>query len=236
MTSFGFFVGLLEGDGSIQVNQWRKRNLQYRVVIKLKYTLSNHKMLSEIRDDLELFNVHIRHGYVLLVEDDQRKLKKLISLIDDYGGFVLTKVRKRYAFFKYALTRKIRYSEYESIKNNESWFGYLEILPFSCDEIMKLPLYNDWLCGFVEAESCFSVRENGNHSFSIAQKEEEVVIESIKKKFALPNKIQKKANGLFVIETYNRRSLADVITFFDDKLKGEKQLQVNRFKTYFYKS
>jgi len=236
MMSFGFFVGLLEGDGSIQVNQWRKRNLQYRVIIKLKYTLSNHKMLSEIRDDLGLFNVHIRHGCVLLIEDDQQKLKKLISFIDDYGGFVLTKVRKRYAFFKYALTRKIRYSEYELIKNNESWFGYLEIVPFSCDEIIKFPFYNDWLCGFVEAEGCFSVRKRGNHSFSIAQKGEEAIIKSIKKKFALPNKIQKKANELFAIETYNRRSLADVIAFFDNKFKGEKQEQLNRFKTYFYKS
>lgn len=31
-----YFVGLFEGDGSIQVNHWRKKNLQYRLVIKLK--------------------------------------------------------------------------------------------------------------------------------------------------------------------------------------------------------
>ena len=30
-----FWVGLMDGDGSIQVNHWRKKDLQYRLVIKL---------------------------------------------------------------------------------------------------------------------------------------------------------------------------------------------------------
>ena len=30
-----FWVGLMDGDGSIQVNHWRKQSLQYRLVIKL---------------------------------------------------------------------------------------------------------------------------------------------------------------------------------------------------------
>ena len=28
-----FWVGLMDGDGSIQVNHWRKLSLQYRLVI-----------------------------------------------------------------------------------------------------------------------------------------------------------------------------------------------------------
>src|SRR6266498_5414355 len=31
-----FWVGLMDGDGSIQVNHWRKKDLQYRLVIKLQ--------------------------------------------------------------------------------------------------------------------------------------------------------------------------------------------------------
>jgi hypothetical protein len=34
-----FWVGLMDGDGSIQVNHWRSRYLQYRLVIKLKNTV-----------------------------------------------------------------------------------------------------------------------------------------------------------------------------------------------------
>ena len=31
-----FWVGLIDGDGSIQVNHWRKKYLQFRLVIKSK--------------------------------------------------------------------------------------------------------------------------------------------------------------------------------------------------------
>jgi len=35
----------MDGDGSIQVNHYKKKNLQYRFVIKLKYHLKNVHML-----------------------------------------------------------------------------------------------------------------------------------------------------------------------------------------------
>jgi hypothetical protein len=38
----------MDGDGSIQVNHWRKKSLQYRLVIKLKNIKSNYTMLIEI--------------------------------------------------------------------------------------------------------------------------------------------------------------------------------------------
>jgi cytochrome c oxidase subunit 1 len=40
-----FWVGLMEGDGSIQVNHWRKQSLQFRLVIKLSNLPSNYNML-----------------------------------------------------------------------------------------------------------------------------------------------------------------------------------------------
>lgn len=55
-------------------------------------------MLTEIRDDLNIFNVRVRNNYVLLVEDHRDKLERLIRLIDLSGGFLLTKVRLRLFF------------------------------------------------------------------------------------------------------------------------------------------
>lgn len=43
-----FWVGLMDGDGSIQVNHWRKQSLQYRLIIKLSNLKSNYNMLIEI--------------------------------------------------------------------------------------------------------------------------------------------------------------------------------------------
>ena len=47
-----FWVGLMDGDGSIQVNHWRYQNLQYRLVIKLKYCSENILMLNLIEKQL----------------------------------------------------------------------------------------------------------------------------------------------------------------------------------------
>ena len=43
-----FWVGLMEGGGSIQVNHRRKKDIVYRLVIKLKNTFANEKMLKLI--------------------------------------------------------------------------------------------------------------------------------------------------------------------------------------------
>ena len=43
-----FWVGLMDGDGSIQVNHWRNNSLQFRVIIKLSNIKSNYNMLIEI--------------------------------------------------------------------------------------------------------------------------------------------------------------------------------------------
>ena len=47
-----FWVGLMDGDGSIQVNHWRHKILQYRLVIKLSYTPSNKVMLQQIAAEI----------------------------------------------------------------------------------------------------------------------------------------------------------------------------------------
>jgi hypothetical protein len=38
----------MDGDGSIQVNHWKKKYLQYRLIIKLTYTDENLYLLKEI--------------------------------------------------------------------------------------------------------------------------------------------------------------------------------------------
>jgi cytochrome c oxidase subunit 1 len=43
-----FWVGLMDGDGSIQVNHWRRQSLQYRLIIKLSNIKSNYNMLIKI--------------------------------------------------------------------------------------------------------------------------------------------------------------------------------------------
>lgn len=54
-----FWVGLIDGDGSIQVNQWRKKHLQFRIIIKLKNTEQNKKMFTFISQALLIGKIRI---------------------------------------------------------------------------------------------------------------------------------------------------------------------------------
>ena len=49
-----FWVGLMDGNGNIQINHFRKKSLQYRLIIKLNYNKLNYNMLIEI--DFSYFN------------------------------------------------------------------------------------------------------------------------------------------------------------------------------------
>ena len=69
-----FWVGLMEGDGSIQVNHWRKKSLQYRLIIKLSYLPSNYNMLIKIAKVIG-GTVRKSGNFVIWVVDDKKKSK-----------------------------------------------------------------------------------------------------------------------------------------------------------------
>lgn len=79
------FLGLLQGHGSIQVNHWKKQSLQFGIVIKLNYTPVRHVCCNAPKTQHYVSNLHIPHGYIIVVEDHKIKLKRIMGIIDKYG-------------------------------------------------------------------------------------------------------------------------------------------------------
>jgi hypothetical protein len=134
-----FFLGLLEGDGSIQVNHLKKKYLQYRIIIKLKYTKENYDMLSLIRDSLQIMNLHIRNSNIIFVEDNSKKMYKIMTIIDKHGLLTLRK-RQQYVLFCYCLKNSIKYTEYKYLKENiytENLQLTKNLIPFSHLDIIQ---------------------------------------------------------------------------------------------------
>ena len=74
-----FWVGLMDGDGSIQVNHWRRKSLQYRLVIKLKYCLENILMLNLIASNIGGSVKTVENNkFVIWVVNDTKKIKHII--------------------------------------------------------------------------------------------------------------------------------------------------------------
>jgi hypothetical protein len=92
--------------------------------------------------------------------------------------------------------------------------------------------FKEWLSGFIEAEGCFSIRKNNYHSFSIAQKDEEELINSIKLYFDIQSKVRKTKGNMWSVETYRKSTLLNLINHCNEfPLLGDKLLSFDKFKT-----
>jgi len=223
-----FFLGLLEGDGSLQVNHWKKRILQFRIVIKLKYTQNNYKMLVQLRDHLQCMKVHVRNNFVFLIENDQKALSTLCHIFDR-SPFLTQHKRQQYAFFSYCLKNKPTISEYAHLKSGELLLPKA-VHQLTVDQILAQTYYASWLAGFIEAEGCFCIRQNGQQSFSIGQKNDASIILSIKVYLKFQNKIQHKPNDMYVLEGSHRKALGNIIELLCTyPLLGEKSVSFARF-------
>jgi hypothetical protein len=225
-----FWVGLMEGDGSIQVNHWRKKIIQYRLIIKLKNTLANEKMLKVISKKIGGYvKISSDKEDAIWVENTIEKIVKIIKIFEKYPPLTARK-KCQLEFLKNCLEHnnvELYLQQRNSKYDNPKIFKYtsLEDLPF---------YYPSWLSGFIEAEGCFSITKKGVLSYSIAQKYEKLLITSIKEYFqATSYKTLHRANELFEIKIYNKDCLKRIVAHCTNfPLQGEKKESLEIFKHY----
>lgn len=224
-----FWVGLMDGDGSIQVNHWKFKSLQYRLVIKLKNCSENVTMLNIIAKTIGgSVRLVDRHKFVIWVLNNKKDIYKVIQIFKFYPPLT-SRLRAQLAFMLdcfrkediiwYLNNRQYKYILYKINKPLEINKSY----------------FNEWLSGFIEAEGCFSIRKvHNNHSFSIRQKNDKYILDSIKEHFNITNKIINKNNDFWSLEVYKKSVLIDIINHCTKfPLLGEKTLSFDKFKDLF---
>lgn len=236
----------MDGDGSIQVNHWRKKNLQFRLVIKLKYNIQNISMLNLIKKELKGRVVNNKEESVLWVVDDKKLIVNIIKIFDTFPP--LTKrLRAQLVFMKDCLLHKdvdmylIKRNNKYLVNNTLSFIkdsgpvprgrGLDHAPPPGMGAGNDDSYFKEWLSGFIEAEGCFSIRKNNYHSFSIAQKDEEELINSIKIYFDIQSKVRNSKGNIWSVETYRKSTLLNIISHCNEfPLLGEKLLSFDKFK------
>ena len=215
-----FWVGLMDGDGSIQVNHWRNKSLQYRLVIKLSNLGSNYNMFIKIA---KVIGGTVRrtgkNKHVIWVEDSKENIQTIIKIYDAYPPLT-SRIICQLGFLKTCLT-ETSVNTY-MLNRNFKYNGQLNIIKSNTK--FNTPCYfKEWLSGFIEAEGCFSVRENNNHSFSIGQNNDVYLINSIKRFFGLNNKVRNPYGKFYVLEVYKKDVLLNIINHCTNyPLLGEK--------------
>jgi len=228
-----FWVGLMDGDGSIQVNHWHSINLQFRFVIKLKNTKANLEMLLLLKEKLQIGNVVLEKNknFVLWVENHQQKMFKILQILEEFPPLT-SRLQCQLDFFQkhlklkdvdyYFLTRQTKYIGQDQIRSN--------LMSQNVSEKSYFPM---WLSGFIEAEGCFTNRlqSNKNSSFSIFQKGDFYLIEAIRVYIGAINQVRfiSKGNG-YSLEVYRLSVLKFLKVHFEKyPLLGEKKVQYEIF-------
>lgn len=127
-----FWVGLMDGDGSIQVNHWRKKNLQYRLIIKLKYCTENVEMLNLISYFIG-GNVRLvsKEQFVIWVVNDKIQLLSFLKIFEEYPP--LTSKKQAQLKFLLECLKRNDVDWYLENRNNKYYMNKA-IIPFIFDE------------------------------------------------------------------------------------------------------
>ena len=222
-----FWVGLMDGDGSIQVNHWRYKNLQYRLVIKLKYCSENLSMLNLITTHIG-GNVKIigSNKFIIWVVNNRNHIYKIIQIFIKYPPLT-TRLRAQLAFM-------VECFEHNNV---ELYLNARDLKYSNTNEVVDIndSYFKEWLSGFIEAEGCFSTRMmSNNHSFSIGQNDNKYILEKIKSYFHITNQIRKIKDRFWFIEVYRRSVLINIINHcIEYPLLGEKLMSFIKFKDLF---
>lgn len=227
-----FWVGLMDGDGSIQVNHWRKQSLQYRLIIKLSNLKSNYNMLIEIAKVVGgTVRITSKGADVIWVVNKKQEVEEIIKIYDAYPPLTSKKLCQL-AFIKrcliktsvetYLLNRNLKYNkQLDIIKSNN----------------FKIPNYfKGWLSGFIEAEACFSKKISNNHSFSIGQNDDFYLVNAIKQYFQVTNKVRNPYGKFYYLEVYKKEVLLRIISHCNNyPLLGGKLESLKEFREILYK-
>lgn len=243
-----FFVGLLEGDGTITTGMVSKikkpQSVRIRMIIALKRNNENINMLNLIKENVcgrVVLQKKKNYEYVVWIAEKKKDILNVFALLSKYP---LLTARKQ-CQLKFALDCSINkyiYEEFVKLRNNK-----YDLILDELDRLSnsKIPNYfPSWLSGFIEGEGNFSLvfNEKGKlrkSAFSIGQNDELHILNKIKEYFKGETKIlkdkQKKNVNVchYRLHLYNEKTRRCIFNHFSKyPLLGYKYISYKKFYDY----
>jgi len=202
-----FFVGLLEGDGTITVDKTSNVTLRVRIVISLKNTKENYNMLNILITYIGgRLIIERNNRYVTWIASNKTDLAKVFAILAEYPLLTSKKICQLNYANKCLLlnNNKDILNNWQELKINKYITQHNLIENFNNKFILPI-YYSAWLSGFIEAKGHFKLYKypNGNiktSQFIIGQNFENYILKSILKYFNKENckiaEIKTKVNNI----------------------------------------
>ena len=250
-----FFVGLLEGEGTITTNLRKsKKSIAVRIIIALKNDNDNEIMLNKIQEVIGGRVVIERNDkYVTWIASSNRDINKVFLVLARYP---LLTVRKQcqLEFAKKCLLNQdvdnFMLNRENMYKNSKALLAELN----QSDDIKQPSYFKPWLSGFIEAEGnfilVFDALRSGHlrkSAFTIGQNDELHILKMIKLYFQGTTKILKDIKKInfkgviadtnhYRLHLYNASTRKLLFEHFDQyPLIGQKKVSYSKFYEYHIK-
>jgi hypothetical protein len=223
-----FWVGLMDGYGDIQINHLHMKHLQYKLIIKLNNLQSNFNMLLKIANVIGGSVKYINEKReILWIIDNKETIIEIINIFITYPPLT-SRLICQLEFLKDCLLNS-SVDNYLYKRNLKYKYQERKIKELNNHSINNYIYFPGWLSGFIEARGIFHIRNNNNSSFSIGQNHDYYLINNIKDYFYVNVKLKNK-NDYYVIETYKKVNLENIINHCNHyPLLGEKAQALNKF-------
>lgn len=209
-----FMVGLIDGDGYIQVTKTTKGFITIKLVICL--SLEDISTLEYIHSVLKL-------GKITIYRDIKNPICKLIinktdlqeivfPLLIHHSIFFLTDSRRAQfdlAMFIFKNNLKL-YDQIGDLKEIPTIFK----LPTIASDYLKLEFFCNWLVGFTNAEGSFLIKKNDDGCYQLKQRIHVQLFEAFKLLFDTTRKISIEKNKYLQFSVSSKTDIQKVINFF----------------------
>lgn len=224
-----FWVGLMEGDGSITMDENKPSSYSRpRMFISLNNTEKNRIMLNLIQKEIGgKVRIERKDKFVTWVIVSRKDIKTALFILNQYP-LLTTRKRCQLEFMKQCLkNRSVNfYLENRDLKYDKQ----PEMIALLNKNFIRPDYFPAWLSGFIEAEGCFSLYSSKDQikpkAFTIGQNNDLYILEAIKSYFDSHHKISKivKYNlHYYRIDMYGKKIRQNIYNhFLTNPLLGHK--------------
>lgn len=227
-----FWVGLMDGNGSIQVNNRWNKSLEYRFIIKLDNSNLNYNMLIKIAKviggNVKIIN---NNKEVIWIIDKKESIVDVIQILSDYPPLT-SRLNCQLEFLKTCLNNPIHYLN----ERNNKYNLQLNIIKEFNNNFNVPHYYPSWLSGFLETKGYFLIKNKEIYSFYIGLNNDFYLLNSIKNFFYLTISIKNTSKTFYFVEIFKKETLDNIVNHcVSHPLLGEKSQSFNKFIKVFHK-